>query len=113
MIAGTSVTEHDGPDVAAHLAVEQGLLFQTKVLRGVGHDGEGGFWIVPKREEVRFIFCDLCELLVLVKHECSRGSCNYSVRSTLSPFWPQKAEKTDFAKLPDVQELTNNEKKTT
>lgn len=36
----------------AHLAVEQRLLFQTKVLRGVGHDGEGGFWIVPKREGV-------------------------------------------------------------
>lgn len=43
-------------NVGAHLAVEQGLLFQTKVLRGVGHDGEGGFWIVPKREEVMFIF---------------------------------------------------------
>lgn len=50
-----TVTEHDGPDVVAHLAVEQGLLFQTKVLRGVGHYGEGGFWIVPKSEEVMFI----------------------------------------------------------
>lgn len=46
----------DGPDVASHLAVEQRLLFQTKVLRGVGHDGEGGFRIVPKREEGMVIF---------------------------------------------------------
>lgn len=89
-----TVTEHDGPDVA-HLAVEQGLLFQTKVLRGVGHYGEGGFWIVPKREEVMLIFSDLYELLVLVIHERYRGCCNYGVRSSLSPFWAQKAQEND------------------
>lgn len=35
----------------AHLAVELGLLLQTKVLGGVGHYGEGGFWIVPAWKE--------------------------------------------------------------
>lgn len=35
----------------AHLAVELGLLLQAKVLGGVGHDGEGGFWIVPEWKE--------------------------------------------------------------
>lgn len=35
----------------AHLAVELRLLLQTKVLGGVGHDGERGFWIVPERKE--------------------------------------------------------------
>lgn len=90
-----TVTEGDGPDVVAHLAVEQRLLFQTKVLRGVGYYGEGGFWIVPKREEVMLIFCDLYELLVLVIRECYRACCNYSVPLRLSPFSAQKAKKND------------------
>lgn len=53
----SKATESDGwvswcrRSAGAHLAVELGLLLQTKVLGGVGHDGEGGFWIVPEREE--------------------------------------------------------------
>lgn len=35
----------------SHLAVEHALLFQTQILRSVGHDGEGGFGIMPARKE--------------------------------------------------------------
>lgn len=33
----------------SNLAVEQRLLLQAQILRGVGHDGEGGFGVMPRR----------------------------------------------------------------
>ena len=35
----------------SHLAVEHALLFETQVLGGVGHYGEGGFGVMPERKE--------------------------------------------------------------
>lgn len=36
---------------ASHLAVEHALLFETQVLGGVGHYGEGGFGVMPEGKE--------------------------------------------------------------
>lgn len=43
-------------EARSHLAIEHALLFETQILGGVGHNGEGGFGVMPERKERQSIF---------------------------------------------------------
>lgn len=60
--AGQDQDVNDGRDrpelLKSHLTIKHALLFETQILGGVGHYGEGGFGVMPekkknRREEIR------------------------------------------------------------
>lgn len=53
--AGQDQDVNDGRDrpelLKSHLTIKHALLFETQILGGVGHYGEGGFGVMPEKKK--------------------------------------------------------------
>lgn len=53
--AGQDQDVNDGRDrpelLKPHLTIKHALLFETQILGGVGHYGEGGFGVMPEKKK--------------------------------------------------------------